>query len=151
MVRLGVLLDEHGVTVGNPTAATRAYVGELHCERRLSSRERAKRARTGSLLRDDTSGARAGGVCTRIATSYARTVRPSSGNGSWCGDIVLYDALELRIPVTRGLRPYAPAKLERQRALSVGPSIYVTSRVAPPARGEPRTACTPEGDEHRRS
>ena len=44
---------------------------------------------------------------TRISLPCLRTFRPSSGNGSSCGDSALC-VLELRVPVARGQCPYAP-------------------------------------------
>ena len=57
--------------------------------------------------------ARDDGTRTRTSTSCALTVRPSSGNGSSCGDGALSSGavtalVELRIPAARGQRPSAP-------------------------------------------
>jgi len=85
--------------------------------RDAATRSMGSSFRTSAGLGVTADGARAGGIHTRIPMSFARTVRPSSGNGNSCGDIVLCGApFELRIPVTRGLRPYAPRELERAGA-----------------------------------
>jgi hypothetical protein len=79
--------------------------------------------------------ARAGGACTRISATCTRTVRPSSGNGSSCGDTALLsDSNALHLSYG-----------SRRRAANAHTRRVYRSVKAPPERGKPTcTASAPE-------
>ena len=61
-------------------------------------------------------GARTGGIRTRIAASCVRTVLPSSGIGTWCGDAELCGSLLSYGVRRRAANAHARRKVEDGRA-----------------------------------